>query len=71
MDLWTIIGIISSISGIYSFIKNDTALFKKVKKVTHYITNTSLKKIAYFGSNPDIKKIQIVPFCVSIKLTPL
>lgn len=32
MDIITIIGIISSILGIYSFLKNDTPLFKKGKK---------------------------------------
>ncbi len=40
MDIWTIIGIISSVLGIYSFIKNDTPLIKKslIRKVIHYIT---------------------------------
>jgi len=32
MDLWTIIGVISSIFGIYSFLKNDTPLFSFLKK---------------------------------------
>jgi|TARA_Y100000780_G_C13352441_1_gene289546 hypothetical protein len=32
MDFWTIVGIISSIFGIYSFLKNDTPLFSFLKK---------------------------------------
>lgn len=44
MDIWTVIGIISSALGIFSFFKNDTLLFKKKKKVIHYITNSFLKK---------------------------
>lgn len=55
MDIWTIIGIVSSVLGIYSFVKNDTPLFKKLQKVTHYITVHFLKK-----SNVFKKLIQII-----------
>lgn len=35
MSIWEIIGIISSLFGIYSFIKNDTPLFPFLKKSIH------------------------------------
>ncbi len=31
MDFWAIIGIVSSLLGIFSFLKNDTSLFKKIQ----------------------------------------
>jgi len=52
MDFWTIIGIVSSLFGIYSFLKNDTSLFSLFKKNIHltvirnrYINSLDIKKI--------------------------
>jgi hypothetical protein len=35
MDFWAIIGIVSSLLGIYSFLRNDTPLLKKINEVVN------------------------------------
>tara|TARA_R110002072_G_scaffold301732_2_gene482216 strand:- start:1202 stop:1417 length:216 start_codon:yes stop_codon:yes gene_type:complete len=59
MDLWTVIGIVSSIFGIYSFLKNDTPLFSFLKKKKQILLKPSsfsflefvFKKIDFIVAN--------------------
>lgn len=56
MDIWTIIGIISSIFGIYSFLKNDTHLFSFFKKKKQIIRKPFSSSFLEFVS----KKIEFI-----------
>jgi hypothetical protein len=47
MDFWTVIGIISSLLGIFSFVKNDTFLIGKTEKVMHSAPVNDIKKIQF------------------------
>ena len=61
MDIWTVIGIISSILGIYSFFRG-ISVFKKAKKVMSYITDPFSKNSIYLKTQFQIIKINQLGF---------
>lgn len=44
MDFLAVIGIVSSLLGIYSFLKNDASLFNKIRSFISYYSFLSLTK---------------------------
>lgn len=45
MDFWAIIGIVSSLLGIYSFLKNGTSILKKSQQLYRTIKFPFLKNL--------------------------
>ncbi len=63
MDLFTIIGIVSSVLGIYSFVKNDTPLFKKNPNVFKKLvqnTQNYFRVLMNFVSMKEVA-VQVIP----------
>ena len=75
MDLWNTIGVISSLFGIYSFLKNDTSLFsffKKSIRIKKLFQN--IKKPIFSFLEFVLKKIDFVvsyDTMITLKKTPI
>ncbi|AZB30319.1 hypothetical protein EB354_14275 [Chryseobacterium balustinum] len=55
MDFWTVIGIVSSILGIFSFLKNDTSFFKNLQ-ICHILPYLKKYTFVFFSGQSLLKK---------------
>lgn len=51
MDFWTTIGIVSSVFGILSFLKNDSSFFKKFENLVYYTMFQKHSFVFLLGQN--------------------